>query len=164
MKHLMIVLFLIIISSNSAVAESARRGLVTSGLCPLSCEDLGVPLNSCKEWSAGQKCFVEDMRSPAGHRSVAIVSPIKGAAVLPKSEIKKPLEDSTMSTTEDSSNNLASIDDSRRGLITSSSCPYTCLQAGVPAQDCRESKTGSTCSVEDLRQAPGHRSLLRVKN
>ena len=51
----------------------------------------------------------------------------------------------------------------RRGLITTAPCPYSCREAGIPQDVCRESKDGNVCQVEDLSQPPGHRSLFRVK-
>ncbi len=50
-----------------------------------------------------------------------------------------------------------------RGLITSTTCPYTCADAGIPEDSCREYREGNTCMVEDLTQPAGHRTLFREK-
>lgn len=166
MNRLFLTLIVLILSSGSVQAEQSRRGLVTSGLCPLSCEDLAVPSSSCKEWTVGQKCFVEDMRSPAGHRSVAIVPGKVRGVTLPKMGIENPQKrvessDDVVSMNSGSAGS-GSMNSDRRGLVTTSSCPYSCADAGVPKADCRSYQTGTSCSVEDLRQGPGHRSMLRV--
>lgn len=57
---------------------------------------------------------------------------------------------------------LAQVE-SRRGFITSSRCPFTCKDAAVPESDCRESRRGDICDVEDLRQPPGHRTVFRTR-
>lgn len=152
--------------SETTPASSGQRGLVTSGLCPLSCQDLMVPEASCKSWSAGEKCYVEDFRSPAGHRSVAKVRGRMGSQ-MPKSDSEMGQESAAANTAQsmnaDSSMNGQSTT-GRRGLVTSARCPYTCADAAVPAEDCREIQSGDTCSVEDFRQAPGHRSMIAVPN
>ena len=48
-----------------------------------------------------------------------------------------------------------------RGLITSTTCPYSCADAGIAAENCREFREGNTCMVEDLTQPAGHRTLFR---
>lgn len=50
--------------------NSKRHGLVTSGPCPLTCQQLSVPPHQCQMWKTGNRCFVEDFRQPAGHRSL----------------------------------------------------------------------------------------------
>ncbi len=52
----------------------------------------------------------------------------------------------------------------RRGLITSSACPYTCKMAKIPESQCREWQQGAKCMVEDFGQPAGHRSLIRLPN
>jgi len=51
----------------------------------------------------------------------------------------------------------------RHGLITSTSCPYSCIDAGIPKADCQERvrDNGRICEVEDFRQPAGHRVLFR---
>lgn len=51
----------------------------------------------------------------------------------------------------------------RHGLITSAACPYTCSDAHVSKGDCRQWQVGEVCFVEDLLQAPGHRSMFRLR-
>ena len=48
---------------------SGQRGLVTSSSCPYNCRLAGLPRESCREWTDGDKCYIEDMTQPAGHRS-----------------------------------------------------------------------------------------------
>lgn len=57
----------------------------------------------------------------------------------------------------------ASTEGSRRGLVTSTQCPYSCQTAGLTPDNCREWQVGDKCMVEDLTQAPGHRSMIRVR-
>lgn len=140
---------------------SPQRGLVTSSSCPLSCGELGVPRENCKEWSAGDRCFVEDTRSPAGHRSLAkvrgqLASSAVGVGSVGSENMGRPAEVSLSEVPNGSDNT------SRRGLVTSSQCPFTCEDAGVPRDQCREYQGADVCRVEDLRQAPGHRSMVRV--
>lgn len=136
MKFLHYSALALLLLSSSAQAE--QRGLVTSGTCPLTCKRLAVPSEVCREWQAGERCFVEDLSQPPGHRSVALVRPSMQVAA------------------------TSNQDSERRGLVTSAACPFTCKDAGVPKEYCRESKVGSMCQVEDLSQAPGHRSMIRV--
>ena len=56
----------------------------------------------------------------------------------------------------------AKAEKTRRGLVTSTICPYSCADAGIPREHCRERRIGTTCQVEDLRQVPGHRSMVRL--
>lgn len=140
MRYLSILLLLICAVTDS-VAEG-RRGLVTTTSCPFTCEDAGLTSDVCKERRVGDKCQVEDMTQAPGHRSM----------------IKVPASKQRASMNQEA----PAADDSRRGLITSSRCPFTCADLGVPNADCREKQMGDTCQVEDLRQAPGHRSLVRM--
>lgn len=135
----------LLVSSASAQeqASGAKRGLITSGPCPLRCEDLKVPRKFCKETRYGTTCQVEDLSQPAGHRSMARV-PLKNYK-------------------EWSSKTEKNMKMKRRGLVTTAPCPYTCKDAGVPQKFCRESKAGNQCQVEDLSQVPGHRSMIPVK-
>ena len=50
----------------------------------------------------------------------------------------------------------------KRGLITSTNCPYTCADAGLTSEFCKEKRIGNTCQIEDLTQPPGHRTMVRV--
>lgn len=52
----------------------------------------------------------------------------------------------------------------KRGLVTSSQCPYSCKDTDIPLEFCRDYQLGTTCRVEDLRMEPGHRTLIRTKN
>lgn len=113
--------------------ESGRRGLVTTAPCPYSCKSAGLPAESCREFKDGDKCTVEDFTQPPGHRSLLRLPPAN-----------------------------AVLSSGRRGLITSSSCPYDCATANVSAPLCREWTDGEKCYVEDLSQPPGHRSRARL--
>lgn len=130
-----------------AEAPDGRRGLVTSGQCPLTCRRLGVDPENCREWQQGTKCMVEDFTQPAGHRSVINVSPQDMIIE------QKPKKEETQTD---------ALLEGRRGLVTSASCPYNCAIAGIPQDNCREWQQGNTCMVEDFMQPAGHRSMLRV--
>ncbi len=171
MKHsIFLLIFTVLLSAvsqfelSTAEAEPAanttRRGLITTGSCPLTCGDLGVVAEFCRESRIGNKCSVEDLSQPPGHRSVALV-PRKSRVARRSSTI---IENSTVFSEPEKglSPNAAVNDPKRRGLVTTSSCPFTCEDAGVPADSCREKQVGSRCTVEDLRQPAGHRSMVRV--
>ncbi len=131
------------ITQVSAQEQQGRRGLITTSACPYSCRDAGIPKDQCRESRSGDACEVEDFSQPPGHRSVVRVN----ASAFLQAEPKPA--------------NAAQSDNiERRGLVTSSSCPYTCSIAGISAQSCREWRNGDTCYVEDLLQAPGHRSRV----
>lgn len=130
--------------SDAQVQESngtARRGLVTTGSCPYSCKIAGLAAEQCREWTDGATCSVEDFTQPAGHRSMFRVKAVNALEVLPK-------------------DNRAQLGTERRGLVTSSNCPYTCKMANLPADQCREWTDGQMCYVEDFSQPPGHRSRV----
>ena len=56
-----------------------------------------------------------------------------------------------------------SSEPNRRGLITSSNCPFSCLDLGLKSDNCRQWTSGSKCYVEDYTQPAGHRSMFRVR-
>lgn len=121
--------------------SSSRRGLITTAACPFGCKDLKLSPDQCRETRAGDLCQVEDFTQPAGHQSMARVA---------KSEsISRSVEQSKDGTRG-------------RGLVTSSSCPYSCKTAKVAAEQCREWTDGEKCYVEDLGQPAGHRSRVKA--
>jgi hypothetical protein len=152
------------LSSVSARAEDApARGLVTSAACPYSCRDAGLPKESCRERRRGSVCEVEDLTQAPGHRTMMR---LPGAASRQKAEPRGQLR-----TWRDTNGTWAAIPASmsgaapqpgQRGLITSANCPYSCKQAGLSPEVCRERRSGNVCEVEDLTQAPGHRTLFRM--
>ncbi len=127
-----------------AEAQDGRRGLITSSSCPYTCEDAKVPAESCRERQRGGVCEVEDLRQAPGHRTVYRFAGKQDA--LPAKATP-----------------AAARQDGRRGLITSGNCPFDCGMAKIPEADCRAWQEGDRCQVEDLRQAPGHRTLYRIK-
>lgn len=149
MKAITLLFFLIILFPGISIAQekdqaaSQRRGLITSGPCPLTCKDLNVPRNLCRESRAGNTCRVEDFSQPPGHRSMIRV---RGKAPKPRAESPR-----------------ARLKTNRRGLITSSTCPYNCRMARVPKDLCRDWRAGDTCYVEDLTQPPGHRTRVAIR-
>lgn len=148
-----IIAVLLLFVWNSASAEEARRGLITSTSCPYTCKDAGIPAADCRERRQGDRCEVEDLRQAPGHRTLYRDKAGAGRAA---------------ASTENARGSIAPIAPTvpasgQRGLITSSSCPYDCAMAGVPAAYCRAWESDGRCNVEDLRQAPGHRTLLQVK-
>ena len=60
------------LASEVLAAEPAlgKRGLITSSECPFGCRDLGLSRESCREWEAGDLCYVEDLLQAPGHRSM----------------------------------------------------------------------------------------------
>lgn len=129
-------------TASPALAEpepAARRGLITSAPCPYTCADAKLSSDVCREHRSGDTCQVEDLTQAPGHRSLLRV-PATLAAAAPS----------------------AAADAGRRGLVTSASCPYGCKEAGLSPEICREHRSGDTCQVEDLSQAPGHRTLIRT--
>ena len=131
------------VAEEQTTPKEKRRGLITSGACPLGCKDFNLPANLCREFRSGDKCSVEDFSQPPGHRSMIRVR---------DSQYKKSW----------SEKDKQSLKMKRRGLITTASCPYTCKDAGAPKGLCRESRSGDLCRVEDFSQVPGHRSMIRV--
>ncbi|MCB0336899.1 MAG: hypothetical protein KDD62_11365, partial [Bdellovibrionales bacterium] len=136
--------------------QAMRRGLVTSAPCPLSCKDLGVPQEQCRSWQQGDRCLVEDLGQPAGHRSMARVRP--GEYADSRSAAPRQAGASSSGAAWPS----VAAGDGRRGLVTSSTCPYTCKMARVPAEMCREWKQGDVCMIEDFGQVPGHRTRVAI--
>ncbi|MCB0358187.1 MAG: hypothetical protein KDD44_01075 [Bdellovibrionales bacterium] len=141
-----------------AAAEEAdgqqRRGLVTSTSCPYGCADAGLASSDCREWSSGDMCYVEDLTQAPGHRSMIRLN---GAAAGAATRSAAP-----RGAMASGAHGPASSDPDARGLITTAQCPYTCADAGLSPDVCREKRIGSVCRVEDLTQAPGHRTMLRV--
>ena len=158
--------------ASSAAAESNRRGLITSSTCPFTCGDLGLKPESCREWEAGDSCFVEDLSQAPGHRSLMRVPGAAGpeAAVHEASGARGRMRRDTEGTWITLTNGEARgdvarnpskpVDPSARGLVTTAPCPYSCESAGLPSESCREWRDGERCHVEDLLQAPGHRSAI----
>ncbi len=134
---------LLVCTVANAIAEEPEvpgRGLVTTGPCPLTCRELGVPAESCREVQVNaQECEVEDFSQVPGHRSMVRV----GKNLITQAEEEAP-----------------GTNGNRRGLITSSPCPYSCKIARVPESLCHEWTAGNTCYVEDFSQPPGHRSRI----
>lgn len=50
----------------------------------------------------------------------------------------------------------------RRGLITTSLCPYNCKSEGLSSESCRSWEEYGRCFVEDFTQAPGHRTRVEI--
>ena len=145
---LLIICVMTLVSSALAQSEQGKRGLITTAACPYSCKDAGIEQSQCRESKSGDTCEVEDLSQPPGHRSLVRLN----AA-------------STMANTaaEQSSNTSNSAELSkttRRGLVTSSVCPYNCRMARIPENSCRQWQEGDKCFVEDLNQPPGHRSRV----
>lgn len=151
-----------------AVAESNRRGLITSSSCPFTCSDLGLKADRCREWEAGDSCFVEDLSQAPGHRSLMRV-PVATSAVAPtaRGRMRRDTEGTWITLTnaevrgDVTQKPARPADPAARGLVTTAPCPFSCQSAGLPQESCREWRDGDSCHVEDLLQAPGHRSALR---
>lgn len=167
-------LFLLPVQSMSQVTEGskvqsskAQRGLITSGACPLSCADLGVPQKSCRSWTQYGRCFVEDTRLPPGHRSLAFtLPPGESTATRPSKNpsMRRGIDGTWISVppAQDDAKHASRKSANKRGLVTSARCPYDCQRAGLSGNTCRAWKEGNTCYVEDLEQSPGHRSLIEL--
>lgn len=134
-----------------------RRGLITSSTCPFNCRNLNLPSNLCKDWQSGNTCYVEDFTQVPGHRSMIRIP--TEAFMSDDAPPTKPVEPQSQSRGRMKS---SSQQGSRRGLVTSAQCPYSCRNVGVSKNLCREWSEGTKCFVEDLTQVPGHRSLIRV--
>ncbi len=148
----------ILLLSEQVLADS-RRGLVTSGSCPLTCNDLRIPAADCKERTVGTECQVEDLRQPAGFQTVVQVgSGANKASVGLPGQMSGGLPAKTVS----SQNAAATRESGQRGLVTSSNCPLSCGDLAVPSHQCEERALGSSCEVEDFRYGPGHQTLIRV--
>lgn len=144
MSRMISVCFLlcVTVAADAEAPKGERRGLITTASCPYTCQMAGVSTNVCKEWRAGDTCYVEDLSQAPGHRSVVR---IPGGRDQASDERLRP---------------KASLN--KRGLITSSSCPYDCARARVSPEFCREWQADGLCYVEDFTQAPGHRARMVV--
>ena len=156
----MVLLIVCVFSNLPAQAEAPRqqRGLVTTASCPYSCQDAGLDKSNCREWQSGAVCEIEDFTQAPGHRSLIKAPAVSGNKAQPKPRTWRDgngtwLTVSTNQATEPLKPNA-------RGLVTTSLCPYDCKRAGLDPKFCREWREGETCHVEDLLQAPGHRSLV----
>ncbi len=138
-----------------------KRGFVTTSACPYSCSDAGVPKSHCKTFRRGKSCSVEDLRKAPGHQSVIKLFSAKRQLSNRKRSFRGI--DGTWITL-----NKKELDSRKKGpifkngMITSAPCPFDCKIAGISKAYCREKKLGNTCQVEDLRQPPGHQSLVHV--
>jgi len=130
-----------------------RRGLVTSSTCPFDCRNLNLSSDLCREWQSGDKCFVEDFTQVPGHRSMIRV---------PTSAFIAPTQTSSFQKKNQSRARMARPEASRKGMITSAECPYSCESAGVPSSLCQDWSDGVKCYVEDFTQVAGHRSMVRI--
>lgn len=132
-----------------------RRGLVTSSKCPFDCRNLNLASDLCREWESGDTCYVEDYTQVPGHRSMIRV---------PTSAFSAPTKSSSVSQQQASEQRgrMARPEASRKGMITSAQCPYSCKSAGVPENLCQDWSDGVKCYVEDFTQVPGHRSMIRI--
>lgn len=146
------VFFLAIAFPVYGIAETPTRshGLVTSAPCPYSCMDEGLTKDVCRERQLGTICEVEDLTQAPGHRSMIRV---------PKADVDNM---SAPQRLEHSLEHSSAPMPGRRGLVTSSHCPYSCKDAGLTVSECQEMQVGDVCQIEDFTQAPGHRSLVRV--
>lgn len=161
----LLVIFAALISSSPVFAKpETARGLVTTATCPFSCRDAGVPVEFCRQSQNGSKCTVEDLRQAPGHRTMyRMNSSTKATADLQKKEWRDsngtwaniPAEGAATATNKPKSG--------ERGMVTSAKCPYDCQMAGLASDICRQWRSGSTCHVEDLTQAPGHRTMYRAR-
>jgi len=138
-----------------------KRGFVTTAACPYSCSDAGVPKSHCKTWRRGSSCSVEDLRKGPGHQSVIKFFSAKRQLTNRKRSFRG-IDGTwiTLSKKENDSRKKGPI--FKNGMITSAPCPFDCRIAGISKAYCREKKVGNTCQVEDLRQPPGHQSLVHV--
>ena len=141
MRYPFFALCAVFVCFAAAKAEDKRRGLVTSTQCPYTCSDARIPAEDCRERQRGGVCEVEDLRQAPGHRTLYRTRGAAAGAAARAAERRSP---------------------NARGLVTSAACPYSCRDARIPADSCREWQAGDRCFVEDLRQAPGHRTLMRV--
>lgn len=161
-----------------ALAESSTgpRGLITSASCPFDCAMAGVPKSSCRSWQAGDECYVEDLSQGPGHRTLLLLpegTKAPRAAVPAGSRMRRDGQGTWITVggagrggekrggiaSDPQAANYAG----KRGLITSAECPFDCSSAQVPESQCRSWTDGERCFVEDLLQAPGHRSMLSVQ-
>lgn len=156
---------------GQAGAEQVKRGLITSAECPYSCISAGLPADTCRDWRKFDRCFVEDLTQAPGHRTLARL-PQGSAPAAPQAGSKSYRDPNQTGTwvkipktdfrPQDSGGNAQLRADGPRGLVTSAACPYSCKAANLSPDVCREWRTADTCYVEDLTQAPGHRTLARL--
>jgi hypothetical protein len=144
--------------TTQAGKRKGPRGMITSSSCPLSCADFSLPEGFCRAWRAGNVCYVEDFTQPPGHRSMIRLPPSSQngrgrTSSLGSSSVQGRSARARMA------NGAA---DKRRGFVTSTSCPYTCGDAKIPEEHCRERRVGNRCEVEDLRLGAGHQSMIRI--
>ncbi len=95
---------------------------------------------------------VEDLTQPAGVQTLVRV---------PKNQVVQN-EPSALVTSIGTGREVGAAKNVGRGFITSSTCPFSCAQAGVPKDFCVERQNGNSCEVEDMRQGPGFQTLMRV--
>lgn len=146
-------------AANAEVsAGSGTRGLVTTAACPLTCEELRVPKDSCRTWQSGNDCSVEDLSQAPGHRTLFRV-PNSMPVGYPSQAVNQRTPEGTLVNLSEAQGKAQL---NSRGLVTTAACPYSCRQARLPKDACREWQEGGLCHVEDLSQPPGHRSMFRV--
>lgn len=169
-------LLMVLLSAGLVLAEGAparKRGLVITAACPYSCKMAGVPASSCREWDAGETCYVEDLSQPPGHRNLILLPEgmrLPASSAAPShGRMRRDGQGTWISVSaadlappRAGSGSAPPAAGGKRGLVTSSPCPFSCRSAGLRTADCREWTDGDRCYVEDLNQAPGHRSLLPV--
>ncbi len=141
------ILLVLPVSFAHSESPGSRRGLVTTANCPYTCAEAGLSSQNCVERKVGNKCQIEDFTQPAGHRSMARVNREEARS----SNVNSRAKQTTLM-----------VEPGRRGLITSTNCPYTCKDAGLQKNVCQESRVGNTCRIEDFTQPPGHRTLVRL--
>lgn len=155
---------LVCVSSAAAdpvIAPAIQRGFVTTAPCPLTCKDLKVPAEMCKEFKMGTLCAVEDFSLPPGHHSLAILpvgTKLPSQPSASNSRVRRTVDGTWITV----SNDPNAIIPFANGFVTSSECPFSCSLAKVPAEFCREWQRDATCYVEDLRQPAGHQTMLKL--
>lgn len=156
-------------ASAGAEQAGARRGLITTASCPFDCAMAGVAKDSCRSWQAGDECYVEDLSQGPGHRSLLVLP--EGMRAPASAAMRGGMRRDGQGTwitvpraegRRGSAAALPPVESGKRGLVTTAQCPYGCAAAGVPESHCRSWTDGDLCYVEDLLQAPGHRSMLSV--
>jgi len=147
---------------STSEAEGGKRGFVTTSTCPYSCKDAGVPATYCKTWKRGRNCSVEDLRKGPGHQSVIKFFSAK-RQLNNKKRSFRGIDGTwiTLNRKEARSRKKGAL--FKNGMVTSASCPFNCKIAGISPEFCREKRIGNTCQVEDLRQPPGHQSMVSVR-
>ncbi len=152
-----------LISNQLAFAETAttKRGLITTTTCPYSCQDAGLHQANCREWQSGDVCEIEDFSQAPGHRSLIKAPTVVATNRQPKPRAWRDGNGTWLTVNTNGASGGAELAKSNaRGLVTTSACPYDCRRAGLESKFCREWQEGETCHVEDLLQAPGHRTLV----